>query len=234
MSLSRVIFHLDMDAFYASVEQRDHPALRGKPVIVGGPPTQRGVVCAASYEARRFGVRSAMPSITAGRLCPQGIFVPVRMSQYKEESKRIMEILERTDAVIERMSIDEAYMDRGSAGVAAVSEGTGEGDFRQEGLRAALVLGGADNAEQIEIVAALEFFVNAGEIAETHFFEYGPDFILLWGGENLVQIDGFAALEGVDQMAADGGARKGAMAGDLVDGLACAKQAERFHHGVAY
>ena len=107
----RVIFHLDMDAFYASVEQRDDPALRGEPVIVGGPPTQRGVVCAASYEARKFGVRSAMPSATAGRLCPKGIFVRPRMERYQEESREIMRIVAATGAVIEQMSIDEAYAD---------------------------------------------------------------------------------------------------------------------------
>jgi DNA polymerase IV len=107
----RVIFHLDMDAFYASVEQRDNPALRGKPVIVGSPPTQRGVVCAASYEARKFGVRSAMPSATAGRLCPKGIFVPPRMAHYREESRRIMDLVARSGAVIEQVSIDEAYLE---------------------------------------------------------------------------------------------------------------------------
>ena len=107
----RVIFHLDMDAFYASVEQRDDPKLRGKPVIVGAPPTQRGVVCAASYEARKFGVRSALPSVTAGRLCPKGIFVRPRMDAYREESHRIMEIIATTGAVVEQMSVDEAYID---------------------------------------------------------------------------------------------------------------------------
>src|SRR6202050_4128426 len=86
----RVILHLDMDAFYASVEQRDDPGLRGRPVIVGSPPTQRGVVCAASYEARKFGVRSAMPSATAGRLCPTGIFVRPHMDRYREESRHIL------------------------------------------------------------------------------------------------------------------------------------------------
>src|SRR4026208_87724 len=107
----RIIFHLDMDAFYASVEQRDNPALKGRPVIVGSPPNQRGVVCAASYEARKFGVRSAIPSVTAGRLCPTGIFTPPRTSHSRNESRQIMAILERIGADIEPMSIDEAYLD---------------------------------------------------------------------------------------------------------------------------
>jgi nucleotidyltransferase/DNA polymerase involved in DNA repair len=107
----RVILHLDMDAFFASVEQRDDPRLRGQPVIVGAPPTQRGVVCAASYEARKFGVRSALPSATAGRLCPKGIFVRPRMDVYREESHRIMEIIASTGAIVEQMSVDEAYVD---------------------------------------------------------------------------------------------------------------------------
>ncbi|MCP5523271.1 MAG: DNA polymerase IV [Verrucomicrobiales bacterium] len=111
----RVICHLDMDAFYASIEQRENPALRGKPVIVGAPPTQRGVVCAASYEARTFGVRSAMPSATAGRLCPKGVFVRPHMDRYKEESRGIMRILAETGAVVEPVSIDEACLDFSSA-----------------------------------------------------------------------------------------------------------------------
>ncbi|HXT12470.1 MAG TPA: DNA polymerase IV [Candidatus Angelobacter sp.] len=109
--MNRVIFHLDMDAFYASVEQRDTPSLHGKPVIVGAPATQRGVVCAASYEARKFGVRSAMPSATAGRLCPNGIFVRPRMDVYRQESREIMRLVAETGANVEQMSIDEAYAD---------------------------------------------------------------------------------------------------------------------------
>jgi DNA polymerase-4 len=100
-----------MDAFYASVEQRDNPKLRGKPVIVGAPPNQRGVVCAASYEARKFGVRSALPSATAGRLCPKGIFVRPRIDYYREESRRIMQIVARSGGIVELMSIDEAYLE---------------------------------------------------------------------------------------------------------------------------
>ena len=107
--MPRIIFHLDMDAFFAAIEQRDDPSLRGKPVIVGSPPDRRGVVCAASYEARKFGVRSAMPSMTAGRLCPKGIFVPPRISHYREESRAIMAIVSHSGAAMEPMSIDEAY-----------------------------------------------------------------------------------------------------------------------------
>ena len=107
----RVILHVDMDAFFASVEQRDNPAYRGKPVIVGSPPNQRGVVCAASYEARKFKVRSAMPSRTAAKLCPHGIFVRPRMDAYRAESAAIMEILRTFAPVIEKVSVDEAYLD---------------------------------------------------------------------------------------------------------------------------
>ena len=132
--MSRVIFHMDMDAFYASVEQRDNPELRGKPVIVGAPPDQRGVVCASSYEARKFGVRSAMPSATAGRLCPQGIFVRPAMDKYRDESKRIMEIVAETGATIEQMSVDEAYLDMTNvverAGLGFHLRGETEGDTK--------------------------------------------------------------------------------------------------------
>jgi len=109
--MSRTIFHLDMDAFYAAIEQRDRPDLRGKPVIVGAPPSRRGVVCAASYEARKFGVRSAMPSVTARRLCPDGVFISPRMDVYRAESHQIMDIVARTAAAIEQVSIDEAYLE---------------------------------------------------------------------------------------------------------------------------
>jgi DNA polymerase-4 len=104
------IIHLDMDAFYASVEMLDKPAFRGQPVIVGGPQ-KRGVVSAASYEARKFGIHSALPIAVAMRLCPQGIFLPVRMSRYKEISDQIFEIFLRFTPLVEPLSIDEAFLD---------------------------------------------------------------------------------------------------------------------------
>jgi DNA polymerase-4 len=103
----RKIIHIDMDAFYASVEQRDNPDLRGKPVAVGGS-RERGVVAAASYEARKFGVRSAMPSVTAKRQCPDLIFVKPRFEVYKAVSQQIREIFAEHTSVIEPLSLDEA------------------------------------------------------------------------------------------------------------------------------
>ena len=106
----RKIIHIDMDAFYASVEQRDNPELRGKPIAVGHAE-ERGVVAAASYEARRYGVRSAMSSQKAKRICPQLIFVPGRMSVYKEVSRQIHEIFHEYTDIIEPISLDEAFLD---------------------------------------------------------------------------------------------------------------------------
>lgn len=106
------ILHVDLDAFFAAVEQRDRPELRGRPVIVGGGgPNDRGVVSAASYEARRFGVRSAMPLRTAGALCPDGVFVHVDGKKYGAASRQVMEILRRFTPRVEPVSIDEAFLD---------------------------------------------------------------------------------------------------------------------------
>ncbi len=109
--MSRKIIHIDMDAFFAAVEQRDNPELRGKPVIVGGRPDSRGVVSTCSYEARKFGVHSAMAASLAYRLCPQCIFIYPNFEAYKEASEKVMEILNKYTERVEQVSIDEAYMD---------------------------------------------------------------------------------------------------------------------------
>lgn len=105
------IIHCDLDAFFASVEQRDNPTLRGRPVIVGGTPQSRGVVSTCSYEARKYGVKSAMPASQALRLCPQGVFLPVDMKRYRQASQQVFQILADYTPLMEPLSIDEAFLD---------------------------------------------------------------------------------------------------------------------------
>lgn len=151
--MPRVILHVDMDAFFASIEQRDEPAYRGKPLVVGAPPDQRGVVCAASYEVRKFKVRSAMPSRTAAKLCPHAIFVRPRMDVYRAESRLIMEILHRTTANVEKVSVDEAYLevsdhfpeemdaDEALAGARAIGQTIKDRIAAERGLTASIGIG---------------------------------------------------------------------------------------------
>jgi len=117
----RKIIHVDMDAFYASVEQRDQPDLRARPVVVGGQPDSRGVVAACSYEARQFGIHSAMASSRAYRLCPHAVFVPPRFEAYRQVSSQIQQIFWRYASEVEPLSLDEAYLDVSEATVLAGS-----------------------------------------------------------------------------------------------------------------
>jgi len=159
--VTRTILHVDMDAFYTSVEQRDRPEYRGKPVIVGADPKEgrgRGVVAAASYEARRFGVRSAMPISRAWRACPQGVYLRGDMEKYSEVSRRIMDILESYTDWVEPLSIDEAFLDvsaiclpeRGRALASEIKEAI----WKKEELRASI--GVAPNKFLAKIASDLE------------------------------------------------------------------------------
>ncbi|MEE8321200.1 MAG: DNA polymerase IV, partial [Gammaproteobacteria bacterium] len=108
---NRKIIHIDMDAFFAAVEQRDYPEYRGRPVIVGGAPDKRGVVAACSYEARKFGIHSAMPSSRAWRLCPQAVFLRPRFSAYRRASNEIRQVFHGFTELVEPLSLDEAFLD---------------------------------------------------------------------------------------------------------------------------
>ena len=136
----RKILHVDMDAFYAAVEQRDDPTLRGRPVVVAWRGA-RSVVCAASYEARRFGVRSAMPAVRAERLCPQAVFVPPDFVRYKAASRQLREIFARHTDLVEPLSLDEAYLDvtvtrTGLASATATAQAIRAAIFAETGLTA--------------------------------------------------------------------------------------------------
>ncbi len=141
MKENRKIIHIDMDAFYASIEQRDNPKYKGQPLIVGGDQNRRGVVATCSYEARKYGIHSAMPSLTAYKLCPKAIFIRPRMEVYKKVSRQVMNILNEYSNLVEPLSLDEAFVDvskskrcKGSATLIALE--IKERIFKEVGLTA--------------------------------------------------------------------------------------------------
>ena len=154
-----MILHVDMDAFYASVEERDQPALVGKPVIVGGTPEGRGVVAAANYVAREFGVHSAMPAATAKRLCPRAVFLPSRMSYYAEVSEQIRRVFEQYTPLVEPLSLDEAFLDvTGSEPLFGSAVGIGQRikqDIRDQ-LKLVASVGAAPNKFLAKIASDLQ------------------------------------------------------------------------------
>lgn len=152
-ALPRKILHIDMDAFYASVEQRDNPQLRGRPLAVGGS-AKRGVVAAASYEARRFGVRSAMPGVTARRRCPELLFVKPRFDAYREVSRQIHGIFARYSDVIEPLSLDEAYLDV-SADKAGLGSATATAQRIRDDIRSELALTASAGVSYNKFIAKL-------------------------------------------------------------------------------
>ncbi|WP_273378442.1 DNA polymerase IV [Symbiobacterium thermophilum] len=143
------VIHLDMDAFFASIEQRDNPRLRGKPVIVGGSPNSRGVVSTCSYEARRFGVRSAMPSREALRLCPQAVFIRPNHAKYAAVGRQVRAIMRRFTDVIEPLSIDEAFLDVSGQDAVRVAREL------KEAIRAELHLTGSAGVSYCKFLAKL-------------------------------------------------------------------------------
>ncbi len=154
-----MILHVDMDAFYASVEERQRPELAGRPVIVGGDPEGRGVVSAANYLARQFGVHSAMPSATARRNCPQAVFLPPRLDSYAEVSRQIREILLQYTPLVEPLALDEAFLDvRGSVGLFGPSAQIGRRIKQQirDELRLVASVGVAPNKFLAKIASDLE------------------------------------------------------------------------------
>ena len=141
MDTLRKIIHVDMDAFFASIEQRDNPELVGKPVVVGGKPNGRGVVAACSYEAREYGIRSAMPCAKAFRLCPEAVFVRGRMERYREVSAQIMTIFHQYTDLVEPLSVDEAFLDttinkKGNPSASILAREICEQIYKETGLTA--------------------------------------------------------------------------------------------------